>query len=411
MDVVTLGAAKADARKRYPSKARALARFTPRYPDLSPETVTVGTPISMGALGIMSVTGSTLTGAVMHPLYQSGIFTNGLNASRFRVGKWSLRARNTNYGLAASFGGTFNGGGYGTTLDFVHTGAALELRYIAEAGTATFHVDIDDQPTSAVAYSVTNGAGGSYLLPLGFSAGVKSRRIRIRSNRSMSMGGVVIAGVGALVAGGAPSGLVGLAFGDSYLDGANGVTTEDTWIQRMERYLGGEIWVDAMGGTGIVATGGGGAKAKYLDRITAAAGEARLSPDYVLLAGSTNDSNGQEVNLPTQAPLAFAAVRAAWPNAKIVVPGLTYPKGTLGTGMATANTNLKNAAIAAGVELFIDAQAEGWYTGTGNTASPNGNGNADLFASSDNLHPSPADHDFKARMIAARITDYFAKAA
>jgi lysophospholipase L1-like esterase len=404
MDVVALGIAKADAAKRYPPRLRALTRPQIAYPALSSETVTIGTAVSVGAATPAQTTGSIQTAPIAHPIFKGGVFANGFNTDRFTQLGWSLGNRFNN-GWPSP--GGYTGGGYPTGVEFLHYGSRFEIRLNAEASSSVFQIFIDDQPVASSALIATVSAGAATVLPVTFSGGTRLRRIRLEVTRQEALGAIIIAGTDMLAAAGKRTTPQGVVFGDSYADGANGVLALDTYAARLGKYLNADIWIDGQGGTGIVATGGGGTKDKYLGRITAAATDARLKPDFVILQGSTNDANGNEGTIPTAAPAAIAQVRSQWPAAKVVVTGLLYPRGSLGPGMATANTNMRAAALA-NADLFIDAQAEGWFTGNSTAAATNGSGNSDVFMSSDTVHGTAAFHDVVASMLARRTANYFA---
>jgi len=115
--------------------------------------------------------------------------------------------------------------------------------------------------------------------------------------------------------------------------------------------------------------------------------------DLIIVFGSGNDINASQSALTAAANTYWNALAAARPGVPIVVLGIE--PGTL-TGFppaqnATVNGWLKSAAESnVNVSAFVDMinTRQPWVTGTGNSASPNGTGNQDLFVGSDGIHPT-----------------------
>lgn|GEM_PF-2297797 len=395
----------------YSSRLRGFTIPTMTLPSVQAVPPTFGTAVSYGANSPASTNGSSLTNPVSYPYYRSGVFANGVDTTKFRPTGWTLLNR-FNTGQAALPGGTYNAGSYMAGVEFVHYGTAFELRFFSETTTPTFQLYVDNMPCSTTSVTFSGAsAGGGYLTAVTFGSAAL-RKIRVEFVRTLGFGGIVIPRLDMITA--APS--LGLGpqlyvCGDSYSDGANGVTGLDTYAVKIGKYLQADTWIDGQGGTGFASNGGGGSKDKYLNRIIAAGNESRLKPDVVYLQGSTNDGGASYFALSgTECTNAIAQVRAQWPNAKIVVQGVMIPYGiasyTAGN-VANAN-NLKAAAIASGTgaDLFIDAIAETWFTGSGNAGTPNTTGNSDIFMSSDGVHGTAAFHNVVANIVARRISDY-----
>ena len=101
--------------------------------------------------------------------------------------------------------------------------------------------------------------------------------------------------------------------------------------------------------------------------------------------------------------------RAAQPNAIIMCVGEESPPQTQ---QSSARYNTVGAAIAAigdPYTFFLNNAAQSvigqWQTGTGNTGSPNGTGNADIYMNTDNVHPNIAGHKNLGRQIGAATVD------
>jgi hypothetical protein len=100
-----------------------------------------------------------------------------------------------------------------------------------------------------------------------------------------------------------------------------------------------------------------------------------------------------------------------WPrtSAKLIVvsPANVRTAQQLTTAKVTA---INNAAVAAGA-ILIDPMNDPtgpWFAGTGQVGGTTGDGNADIYRSTDGLHPSSSStysggHDYIGRRIAAAI--------
>ena len=345
----------------------------------------------------------------MHTYWVGGSGSGGVvNSARFARYGWTLVDR-FNYGQARSPGG-YTGGSYPAAVEFMHTGSVFELKLYADATSLGYRLFVDGQPVSTTQTSPATSAGGAYLLPVTFS-GRATRHIRLEFIRSTGFGGVIIGPTRGLQAARPRPRKQVLLLGDSYADGANGVSALDTYAHQLGRYLDADLWVDAQGGTGIVANGGLGTKAAYLARLTACATETRLRPDIVIIQGSTNDGGGNESSVVANLTTIVAAVRAQWPNALLIVTGVLLPAGT-GHGSRTSLINTADAGIitvaASRADLHIPPFTDSWYTGTGKVGSTAGNGNADFFLSSDGVHPSADGHDFIVKMLVQHLSGFLA---
>lgn len=203
--------------------------------------------------------------------------------------------------------------------------------------------------------------------------------------------------------------------GDSISDGSSANTggSAGTWVDRYARLMDyHDMWRQGRGGTGYITPG------------SFAVFQARVVGDVVpwafdelIIWGGFNDSAGSQSEIGAAAGLLYETVQSALPRCEVIVVGCWSPTGTPSTGQANTNTTLRAAALAAGLP-FIDVQSgevvdaggavvasQGkWITGTGNAGSPAGNGNADVYISSDGIHPNDAGHVYVSRrMHAARV--------
>lgn len=220
----------------------------------------------------------------------------------------------------------------------------------------------------------------------------------------------------------APSGVVWPApprfkmavISDSYFHGA-GDTTEGS-ISALSMFgqtamkSGAELWMLPQGGTGYVNPGGnppanGESVFGSLDRRTALA--ALPAMDAILVFGGANDVASPVGTVVAAANACWNALHAARPNTPLIVAGIqpmVYPASA--AALDTLNAALKAAAgDNPNVHAFIDMRNPNWITGSGNVSSPAYDGPADIFMSSDTVHPTHAGFE----AIAARFVRELAK--
>jgi len=192
-------------------------------------------------------------------------------------------------------------------------------------------------------------------------------------------------------------------FGDSWVQGGNNnvVAQHTLWytaalMNDLEPFSCGQSGTGYQTPTGNPNFGIYGDQ-RRIDALVAA------NPDYVLIAGSVNDDVNTPVNAATitaNATAVYAALRLALPNAKLIVAGVQsvggVATGDLSADRITNNNAVKAAALAAtNVIGFIDHIADRWFTGTGDTASPTGDGTRDVMFTG-TYHLSAIGHDITA---------------
>lgn len=137
------------------------------------------------------------------------------------------------------------------------------------------------------------------------------------------------------------------------------------------------------GGTGYVATWGGYSafRGRISDVVAAV-------PNVVIVEGGADDVPQSGISLASlmaELPLFFSALVAAVPAAQIYVLTPWPCKGyRIPSEIAAATAAIVAAASVRGIPI-IDWQP--WSTGTGYEGHPIGDGNADVYYSTDNIHP------------------------
>jgi len=125
--------------------------------------------------------------------------------------------------------------------------------------------------------------------------------------------------------------------------------------------------------------------------------------DVVSIFGSYAD--GGLANTASNVTALIGKIKAVWPDCEVIVADTVTPTQISGSTDVSAEQTILTAASAAGamvIQIQTDPQGK-WLTGTGGTASPAGNGNADLVSTGSS--PSAYGHSYWARRWARAIYD------
>ncbi|HEX9832536.1 MAG TPA: SGNH/GDSL hydrolase family protein [Mycobacterium sp.] len=319
----------------------------------------------------------------------------------------------TSYVLPLSkYPNTYASGQSAWSLEFGTDAQVFQLRmkYISTA--TMYRLSIDGRKVTDLMQSsngITAGSGHLITFDLGSAA---PRQIRFDFS-TFPFGGVYVPPTSQIW--GVPlRGRRAGVLGDSISDGSSGNTGggAGTWVDRYARLMGYcDVWRQSRGGTGYITSG---SFAVFQDRV--AGDVAPWDFDELIIWGGFNDSTGSLSEIASAAALLYESVQSALPALDVIVVGCWSPGGTPSSGQANTNTTLRGAAQSAGLP-FIDVQSgevvdgsgtviasQGkWITGTGDTGSPAGDGNADIYIGSDGIHPNDAGHVYLSRrMYAAR---------
>jgi hypothetical protein len=292
-------------------------------------------------------------------------------------------------------------------IEFDHYGDDLAVRFRnASSGGSLFWVFVDGRPATAAPVTSSAASGGSLFYERITFATVDYRRIRVYLYLA-DFGGIDLKPTQSIN----PTAKVGPKFaiyGDSYVE-ATGATNNLLGMSvTIARLLGVEMFIAGQGGTGYVATGGGGSKAPYTDsariaKLTAAA------PDYIIVFGSSNDDATSSATVGTAATSVYSQLLAGLPLAKLIVVGPPSLGNSPAAGRLANRTAIQTAALVASnglgfVDPLSDAASALWVFGTGSSTAPAGNGNADYFNNGAVAgHLTQAGHDYYARRIAVGI--------
>ena len=200
-----------------------------------------------------------------------------------------------------------------------------------------------------------------------------------------------------------------IVMGDSYTEGTGTSGTLFSWETILGRTLGiWDTWCSGQGGTGYLNSGpSGGNKVPFASRYDTDI--APNNPDIIVFAGGINDN--PDINSSWTPAVLQAAATALYqhalsknPSAKIYVLGPWQPSATHSYPPLLGVRSALMAAAAAVPEVkFLDVQP--FFTGYGNTSSPHGDGNSDIYIGADGTHPNPAGHAYIASQLAPMMSE------
>lgn len=180
--------------------------------------------------------------------------------------------------------------------------------------------------------------------------------------------------------------------GDSFTEGT-GAPFGLGYAEYM-RYLTGnyDIVNSGSGGTGYLQDNAG--RPNLEDRVQTDIVD--QAPDVVIIAMGINDTASGA--LTTSIQNTFNTIKTGLPDARVIILG-SWTSGEATANMQSITTTIETEAASKGF-TFINPTGtgndDGWITGTGDVSSPVGDGNADIFVSSDGTHPSELGHHYLA---------------
>jgi lysophospholipase L1-like esterase len=120
--------------------------------------------------------------------------------------------------------------------------------------------------------------------------------------------------------------------------------------------------------------------------------------------GFLPDVSDSEVDmLEIEARTLYSEIAKNLPNTRLYVVNTWYPLAPVYAPIEDAHLAIVSAATNnSNVTALINPR--GWITGTGKVGSTTGSGNADLFTTSDSIHPTQAGHDFLGYNVASAIS-------
>lgn len=408
MDIITLGMAQADAKKKYATvgvsrRQQARTATVDSRSALPPVMATPPTRSLNAALG--SFTSYNLVDSLAKVTPKGGLFAtytvNGYDSWRNSVNPVSASAY-----PAANYFDTF----VADTFDLKfrdNSGSSLACvwAWVDELdGLGWQRVTALTESTGAVAQG-----GGAQVWRYTFAT-AKLRKVRLFL-KNCDFAGVRHAPT-TVMQPAQHSELRVALLGDSWVDNASGILGQHSLFYTACLLLGFEPMLCGQGGTGYITPtadanfGVFGDTRRKTPIISAA-------PDYIVIEGSLNDDVNSTPN-PTAVAAAATALYAdfavALPNTKLIVVGpQSVGLPTAGVGDTNANRVANSAAVKAAalgapnVLGFIDPIAEKWVVGTGNTTATTGVGTSDKLMNS-TYHLGQFGHDTLANRVVQALT-------
>lgn len=317
-------------------------------------------------------------------------------ASKVRIGGSLVSFSNNGFNAINGALTSSSAGWTSFEFEFYVNGADFTI-WTVPAGAADYRLFVDDMPLE-VWWPTTPATVTAYYIKVQFATS-RIRKVRVLFGHN-SLTGIALPGASDIWA--APKRFRCAVVGDSYISGGQ-VTTENiisagSFCGNLAVATGWEVWNMGQGGTGYTSNSNNDYGKDYYSstsRVNALAALPTL--DLTIIYGSGNDSSVSSGTLTSTANTYWNTLKAARPNTPIIIAGMEpgSPAGFNPSLLDSSNATLKAAAAAnQNISAFVDMRPTGdnWVTGTGNQASPVGDGNADFFISSDTVHPSRAGH-------------------
>jgi lysophospholipase L1-like esterase len=185
----------------------------------------------------------------------------------------------------------------------------------------------------------------------------------------------------------APEPLSVTFLGDSYVAGTGTDNASKSFARVAARMLGWDpVDVFALGGSGYA----GPPESNYGSRV---ANVIAVHPDVVVVSGSRNDA-GQTVAAREAANQVLGTIRAALPDAYLIVVGPIWTSSDVPNDIRQLNTAIRDAANANNA-VFLDAlDPQPWLSGAPGQIAEDG------------IHPTEVGHQVLAEAFANAVTSY-----
>ncbi len=288
-------------------------------------------------------------------------------------------------------------GGPVVTYETITDAPILELTYAGLSSPSVFRIFINGEQAQADDYSAIAPGGAQRRLAINFG----SRALRhVRITTASDSLRVSKATTGITDSLYAPPG------GDrrraAFLMDSYGQSNEDGLQYVAGRLLGyANVMRNAVGGTGYITDNSGAPTVwtRFTDPVRLQA-IIDTQASLVVIAGGINDAS--TTGLAAACDTVYSTLQAGLPNAQFFVVSPWMPSDATKTSKAAIRDVIQTQAAAAGIP-FIDTTY--WITGTGNRATPTGDGNADTIISTDGTHPdNPDGQQYLGARLAAEIS-------
>lgn len=342
--------------------------------------------------------------------------TQSINATDERIRHCGAITPYTAFGGGTSYGPASTSyhpskgvnGKSGSLLRYDFMTDAPKLEILCTSNGAVYRVIVDDKVVSPDILRTYNGYGQQRLL-VDFTQGGavitarKPRSVRIEGYNQASLIGLTLGAADSIWR---PTTKVrAVMFGDSYVQGLALPSPYTAFANTLGYSLGwDELIMSGVSNTGYLKFTAGDTL-KWRDRISDLTGPA---PDAAVVVGSVNDQigNGFSIDqLQEEMALFWQQAAAALPKTIFFVTGAQQPRANFDAAY-NVKADAYNAALQEAVSglanvRYIDTST--WFTGTGNSASPNNTGNSDALVQGDGTHLTQAGHDYFAFRLGSEI--------
>jgi lysophospholipase L1-like esterase len=218
----------------------------------------------------------------------------------------------------------------------------------------------------------------------------RRHRILLECSNGTAFGGVRVPRGQRIAPPREPAGPRMIVVGDSWTDGAGSDGVND------HAYVAGQLlgirdtWVAGVGGTGYLQDGSQGRhigariRSDIIDH----------HPDVVIFCYGSDDIRFSPQQIASAASGDWRRVRAALPDARVIVEGPWPAAGANARAAASdaaIDAALQRAARAAGLP-YVSPVQDAWIQGTGYVGHRSGTGNSNVLIGPDGIHPSPSGH-------------------
>lgn len=293
--------------------------------------------------------------------------------------------------------GAYEGGG--VVVEIMYDGANIDFATYGQGGPIQVLVD----GVAAGSFLNVPGNGNFYSVNVSFNGVRAVRRLTFRSGTECL--GFNLGPTDTIWRSSRQLGPRMIVMGDSYTEGT-GAQTGQSFPFVMGRILALEdTRASGGGGTGYLANGSPGAPGRYTFRQRVQTDVINCNPQIVVICGGINDTVTTAANaaaLQTEATLLYRQTLNNLQNCRLYVCGPWRPPAASNSNTSAVNAAVQAAAASVFGVKFIDVSS--YFTGTGYTGAPAGNGNSDHYIGYDRVHPSADGHVY----IGTRLAGDFA---
>ncbi|KGT73729.1 hypothetical protein MA20_43070 [Bradyrhizobium japonicum] len=359
---------------------------------VSPPTITMNATANANSSVVPGNYDSKYTATDPLFTYVGGVVAT--QASSGPPGAFWAKGAGSNYGTGNGYQGT-------SSVYFQTSDADVDISFVAQLGTqCAYRISIDVldgngfkatalQPRTDI-QALADFSGHRVKIANG---SVAPRRYRIEFENFLFFAGVDVAGTITKYDPGGPKILV---IGDSHVAGTGATSNLLGMAHRLKEALGvHNVLAQGQGGTGYLTTNIAGTetmRARIPNEITP------RNPDLIIGLPGYNDQSPTPAALQAEVTAFLNALATALPG----VPYIQVGPPRRGVSGAFTPTQARADAIKAAVQadsrygrlvFFVDSWAADWEHGTGRVGATTGDGNADTWVGTDNVHRTDTGHN------------------